>query len=151
MNYQNEVLGLTVINITFSKQTTLEMFKIFIRIKQALILLLMLEFTKITQQQKIQRALEIKKRILKQTHIEELAKTFNLLTTKSEELNKTTNIIDPTFLTFQKKLPECVMISNSLIQTSASMSKSKHSFKAVRNPESTLSWKGVIIQRLGNK
>ena len=49
---------------------------------------------KLAEQQKNQRALKIKNRILKQTHDVELAETLSPITKKLEEVNKSTKNLD---------------------------------------------------------
>ena len=109
----------------------------------------MIELAKLANQEKNQRASKIKSRILKQTHDEKLAETFKPITTKLEKVVEATEKINPTFITFQNQLPQGVRVSDSLIQTLASMSKSKNFFKAVRNSEGKLSWNEVVINPLG--
>ena len=62
----------------------------------------LIKFKKLSKQQKIQRALKIKKRILKQTHDTKLAESISLITKKIEEVNKST-----------KKLGDVIKESNS--------------------------------------
>ena len=64
----------------------------------------MIELGELSEQQKNQSAIDIKKNILnlKQTHDGQLAETFKKISTKLEEVNKTTKNTNPLF--FFKKL-----------------------------------------------
>ena len=62
----------------------------------------LINLRKPAQQQKNQRALEIKKRILKQTHVVKLAENSSPITKKLDEINKST-----------KKISEVIKESNS--------------------------------------
>ena len=51
----------------------------------------MINLRRLAQQQKEQRALKIKNRILKQTHDEKLAESLSPITKKLDEVNKSIN------------------------------------------------------------
>ena len=105
--------------------------------------------SQLPEQQKEQRAIKIKNRILKQTHDEELAKAFAPITNKLEKINESTKNLNPKYLLFQNQLPEGVTLSDSLVMTFPNMNQSKNFFKAVRNDEGKLSWNNKVIEPLG--
>ena len=99
---------------------------------------------KLAEQQKEQRALTIKNRILKQTHDEKLAETLSPITKKLDEVNKSTRevgeIIEKSqpsqniktiLQNSQSQTPaiENTTVSNSLRDTLSFMKKSKNFFQ----------------------
>ena len=88
------------------------------------------KLSQLAEQQKNQRAIKIKNRILKQTHDEKLAEAFKPITNKLEKINESTKNLDPKYLFFHNQLPEGVKVSDSLIQTFSFMNKSKKFFQS---------------------
>ena len=96
---------------------------------------------KLAEQQKNQRAIEIKNRILKQTHDVKLAESLSPITKKLDEVNKSTQELGDVIKESKPETPqlaiantqtpaiENITVSNSLRDTLSFMKKSKNFFK----------------------
>ena len=87
---------------------------------------------KLAQQQKEQRALKIKNRILKQTHDNKLAESLSLITKKLDNINKSTKEISKVFKESDsndkiKALPNNSKFSNAMRQMIGSLMNSRNS------------------------
>ena len=108
---------------------------------------------KLAEQQKEQRALKIKNRILKQTHDNELAESHSLVTKKLDKVNKSTEELGNVIKNSKPNTPQ-IAIANSqtpaientsfsrllLDDTLAFMKKSKNFFKLVENDDREVYW-----------
>ena len=119
---------------------------------------------KLAQQQKEQRALKIKNRILKQTHDVKLAESLSPITKKLDKVKKTTQeslspitkqlgkldkkseVIDGNT---QTPAIENTNISRSLFDTLAYMKTSKNFFKLVEKEDHKVYWNEVLVKPLG--
>ena len=79
----------------------------------------LINLRKLAEQQKNQRALEIKKRILKQTHDVKLAESLSPLTEKIDEVNKSTQEVGETIEKSQPSRNIKTILQNSGSQTPA--------------------------------
>ena len=66
----------------------------------------MINLRKLAEQQKNQRALKIKNRILKQTHDNKLAESLSPITEKLDEVNKSTQKIGDVIKESQQETPQ---------------------------------------------
>ena len=108
---------------------------------------------KIAQQQKNQRALKIKNRILKQTHCIKLAESLSPITKKLEEVSETTKQLvkksDVEDGNTQTPAIENVTTSPSLRDTLSFMKKSKNFFKLQQTDKDKVFWNKRHIKALG--
>ena len=133
----------------------------------------MINLRKLSAQQKEQRALKIKKRILKQTHDIKLAEALSPITKKIEEINKSTKKIgeviketnssnennqeivpveiesdDEIIQTNLGALPNSSMFSDQMTKTIGRLMSSLNSLKIIASPSGPLIL-GVPIYTLG--
>ena len=112
---------------------------------------------KLAGQQKEQRALKIKNRILKQTHDEKLAESLSPITKKVDEVNKSINestkqlvkksdIVDENT---QTPAIENITGTQSLRDTLTLMKRSKNVFKLQETPDGKIFWNKTLIIPLG--
>ena len=66
----------------------------------------LVNFRKLLEQQKIQRALKIKNRISKQTHDKKLAESLSPITKKVDEVNETTQKLGDVIMESQPETPQ---------------------------------------------
>ena len=123
---------------------------------------------KLAQQQKEQRALKIKNRILKQTHDKKLAEFLSPITEKLDEVKKTTQElgdvmkeskpktpqlaienIKPISRNSESQTPKLVTASDELAKTFSKMNDSKIFFKVIRDAEGNFSWNNKEVIPLG--
>ena len=116
----------------------------------------------LAQQQKEQRGLKIKNRILKQTHDEKLAESLrpitNPITKRLDEVNKYTNELgeivkksQPSqFSKSQTPAIENTTISRALVDTLAFMKTSKNFFKLTKDDDGKVYWNEILIKPLGD-
>ena len=108
---------------------------------------------KLADQQKNQRALKIKNRILKQTHDIKLAESLSPITKKLEEVNETTKKLgkksDVEDGNTQTPAIENVTTSQSLRDTLSFMKKSKNFFKLEQTHKDKVFWNKRHIKALG--
>ena len=124
----------------------------------------MINLRKLAQQQKEQRALKIRNKILKQTHDIKLAESLSPITKKLDEVNETTqeslSPITQQLAKLDKKSEvidgntqtpaiENTNISRSLFDTLAFMKTSKKFFKLTEDDGGKVYWNGVYIEPLG--
>ena len=124
----------------------------------------LINLRKLAQQQKEQRALKIRNKILKQTHDIKLAESLSPITKKLDEVNKTTqeslSPITQQLAKLDKKSKvidgntqtpaiENTNISRSLFDTLAFMKTSKNFFKLTEDDGGKVYWNGVYIEPLG--
>ena len=124
---------------------------------------------KLAQQQKNQRALKIKNRILKQTHDEKLAESLSPITkrldlienNKGEKIgdlikkSETPAIEDKPQSAIEDEITqtptvENINISRQLLDTLALMKSKKNFFKLTEDDNSKVYWNGVLINPLGD-
>ena len=106
---------------------------------------------KLAQQQKEQRALKIKNRILKQTHDIKLAESLSPITKKLDTINESTqkvgDIIKETSSNEKiKALPNSSKISNAMRQMIGSLMNSRNSLKITQDETGRANILGVPIQ-----
>ena len=112
---------------------------------------------KLAEQQKNERALKIKNRILKQTHDDKLAESVSPITKKLDEVgeiikkSQPTQNIKTTLQTSHSQTPpiENTNISRSLLDTLAFMKTSKKFFKLTED-DGKVYWNEVLINPLGD-
>ena len=129
---------------------------------------------KLVEQQKNQRALKIKNRLLRRTHDKKLAERISRITKKLEEVDKSSKIlgeilkesnsgndnnqdivaveIDSEDNNIQSKigaLPNSIKIPSSVIETVGSLMNSKNSVKSIQDDLGKASISGIPIKRLG--
>ena len=107
---------------------------------------------KLAEQQKEQRALKIKKLILKQTHEIKLAEKLSPITKKVDESTKQTSEVikesysDDDIKSNIKALPNSLKFSNSMRKILGSIMKSRKSLKITQDESSRTKNLGVPIQ-----
>ena len=108
---------------------------------------------KLVEQQKNQRALEIKNRKLKQTHDIKLAESLSPVTQKLHDVIKETfqpsENIKPILQFSQSQTPKLVSASDELVETFSKMKDSKNIFEVIRDAEGKFSWAGEEVIPLG--
>ena len=123
---------------------------------------------KLANQQKEQRALKIKNKILKQTHDIKLAESLSPITKKLDEVKKTTQElgdvikeskpetpqlaienIKPISRNSESQTPKLVSASDELVKTFSKMNDSKNFFKVIRDAEGNFSWNNKEVIPLG--
>ena len=124
----------------------------------------LINLRKLAEQQKEQRALKIRNKILKQTHDKKLAESLSPITEKLDEVNKTTQESLPPITKQLAKLDkksevidgntqtpaiENTNISRSLLDTLAFMKTSKFFFKLTEE-SGKVYWNGEYIEPLGD-
>ena len=104
---------------------------------------------KLADQQKNQRAVKIKNRILKQTHDIKLAESLSPITKKLDEVNESTkqlvkksDIVDENT---QTPAIENITGTQSLRDTLSLMKRSKNFFKLQENPDGKIFWNKTLI------
>ena len=107
---------------------------------------------KLAEQQKEQRALNIKKRILKQTHDIKLAESLSPITEKLDEVNKSTQKVGQIIRKSKvkidlKALPNSSNFSNSMRQMLGSLLNSRSSSKITQDESRRATLLGVPIHR----
>ena len=103
---------------------------------------------KLAEQQKNQRALKIKNRILKQTHDVKLAESLSPITERLDKVNKSTKKLGDAIANTQTPATENTTISNSLRDTLSFMKKSKNFFK-LEQDGNKVSWNKIPFKALG--
>ena len=114
---------------------------------------------KLAEQQKDQRALKFKNRILKQTHDIKLAESLSPITEKLDTINKSTkelaaivNKSDDEDSITQTPAIENIRGTQSLRDTLSFMKRSKNFFKLQENPDGKIFWnKTLIVPQGGNR
>ena len=108
---------------------------------------------KLADQQKNQRALKIKNRILKQTHDIKLAESLSPITKKLEEVNYTTKQLvkksDVEDENTQTPAIENITSTRSLRDTLSFMKKSKNIFKLEEDDDGKVFWNKIPVKALG--
>ena len=109
---------------------------------------------KLANQQKNQRAIKIKNRILKQTHDVKLAESLSPITKKLDEVNKSTQevgdiIKESNSEKIIKALPNSSQFSDSMRQMIGSLMNSKNSLKITQDESGKANILGVPIQISG--
>ena len=109
---------------------------------------------KLADQQKEQRAIKIKNRILKQTHDVKLAESLSPITKKLDEVNKSTQEIGDKIKESNSKidleaLPNSSNFSNSMREMIGSLMRSKNSLKITQDESHRANILGVPIQISG--
>ena len=121
---------------------------------------------KLAKQQKNQQALNIKNRILKQTHDIKLAESFSPITKKLDEVNETTKKLDEVFK--ENNTPQLaientqnalsieneqiltgVIYDTSLEYTLSNMKKQKGFFKIEARANDDIFWNGFPVEKIG--
>ena len=111
----------------------------------------MINLRKLAEQQKNQRALKIKNRILKQTHDVKLAELLSPITKKLEEVNQSTKNIGEVIKQSDniknkiKSLPNSSIFSNSMREMIGSLMRSHNSLKLIQDELGQASILGVPI------
>ena len=110
----------------------------------------MINLRKIAEQQKEQRALKIKNRLLKQTHDIKLAESLSPITEKLDTINGSNNQISEVIKGSKsydniKALPNSSEFSNSKRQTLGSLMNSRTSLKITQDESGRTSMLGVPI------
>ena len=103
---------------------------------------------KLASQEKNQRALKIRNRILKQTHDEKLAESLSPITGRLDKVNKSTKELGDAIANTQTPAIENTIVSNSLRDTLSFMKKSKNFFKFEQDGNKIL-WNKIPIKPLG--
>ena len=103
---------------------------------------------KIAEHQKNQQALEIKNRILKQTHDVKFAESLSPITERLDKVNKSTKELGGAITNTQTPAIENTTVSNSLRDTLSFMKKSKNVFKLEQDGNKVL-WNKIPIKALG--
>ena len=111
----------------------------------------MINLHKLAEQQKNERALKIKNRILKQTHDVKLAESLSPITKKLDEVNKSTQevgdiIKESNSEKIIKALPNSSKFSNAMRQMIGSLMSSKNSLKITQDESGKANILGVPIQ-----
>ena len=124
----------------------------------------LINLRKLAFQQKEERAVKIKNRVLKQTHDEKLAQSLSPITKELDEVNKTNqeslSSITKQLAKLDKKSEvtdgntqtpaiENTNISRSLLDTLAFMKQSKNFFKLIEDNDGTVFWNEMLIKPLG--
>ena len=108
---------------------------------------------KLAEQQKEQRALKIKNRILKQTHDIKIAESLSPITKKQDVINESTKQLgeQPEVEDGSTQTPaiENTNISRSLIDTLAHMKGNKNFFKLEEKDDGKVFWNKISIKALG--
>ena len=109
---------------------------------------------KLADQQKNQRAIKIKNRILKQTHDVKLAESLSPITKKLDELNKSTQEVGDKIKESNSKidleaLPNSSNFSNSMREMNGSLMRSKNSLRITQDESHRANILGVPIQISG--
>ena len=109
---------------------------------------------KLADQQKNQRAIKIKNRILKQTHDVKLAESLSPITKKLDELNKSTREVGDKIEESNSKidleaLPNSSNFSNSMREMIGSLMRSKNSLRITQDESHRANILGVPIQISG--
>ena len=104
---------------------------------------------KLAEQQKEQRALKIKNRILKQTHDIKLAESLSPITEKLYEVNKTTREVGDIIKQTNSKI-DLKALPKSMREMVGSLMSSKNSLKITQDEFDRASILGVPIQISGN-
>ena len=109
---------------------------------------------KLEDQQKNQRAIKIKNRILKQTHDVKLAESLSPITKKLDELNKSTQnlgdvIKESNSEKIIKALPNSSQFSDSMREMIGSLMRSKNSLRITQDESGRANILGVPIQISG--
>ena len=109
---------------------------------------------KLAEQQKEQRALKIKNRILKQTHDVKLAESLSPVTKKLDTINESTQKISDVIKERNSKvdidikaLPNSSKFSNSMRQMIGSLMNSRNSLKITQDESGRVNILGVPIQK----
>ena len=111
----------------------------------------LINLRKLADQQKNQRALKIKNRILKQTHDDKLAESLSPITKKLDEVNKSTQKVGDIIKDSNSKIdlnsiPNSSKFSNSMRQMLGSLINSRNSLKITQDETSRANILGVPIQ-----
>ena len=106
---------------------------------------------KLAEQQKNERALKIKNRILKQTHVVKLAENLSPTTKKLDTINESTEEIGEVIKETNSKvdikaLPNSSKISNAMRQMIGSLMNSRNSLKITQDESGKANILGVPIQ-----
>ena len=109
---------------------------------------------KLADQQKNQRSIKIKNRILKQTHDVKLAESLSPITKKLDEVNKSTQEVGDKIKESNSKidleaLPNSSNFSNSMREMIGSLMSSKNSLKITQDESHRANILGVPIQISG--
>ena len=108
---------------------------------------------KLAQQQKEQKAIKIKNRILKQRHDFKLAECLSPITKKLDTINDSTKQLvkksDVEDGNTQTPAMENITATHSLRDTLSSMKKGKNFFKLVENKDGKVFWKKIPIKAKG--
>ena len=109
---------------------------------------------KLADQQKNQRAIKIKNRILKQTHDVKLAESLSPITKKLDEVNKSTQEVGDKVKESKSKidleaLPNSSNFSNSMREMIGSLMRSKNSLRITQDESHRANILGVPIQISG--
>ena len=109
---------------------------------------------KLAGQQKEQRAIKIKNRILKQTHDVKLAESLSPITKKLDEVNKSTQEVGDKIKESNSKidleaLPNSSNFSNSMREMIGSLMRSKNSLRITQDESHRANILGVPIQISG--
>ena len=104
---------------------------------------------KLAQQQKEQRALKIKNRILEKTHDVKLAESLSPITKKLDEVNKTTREVGDIIKQTNSKI-DLKALPKSMREMVGSLMSSKNSLKITQHEFNRASILGVPIQISGN-
>ena len=111
----------------------------------------LINLRKLADQQKNQRALKIKNRILKQTHDDKLAESLSPFTMKLDEVNKSTQKVGDIIKDSNSKIdlnsiPNSSKLINSMRQMLGSLMNSRNSLKITRDETGRANILGVPIQ-----
>ena len=111
----------------------------------------LINLKKLAQQQKEQRALKIKNRILKQTHDQELSESLSPITKKLDEVNKSTKEVSEIIKNSQSQTPaiENITGTQSLHDTLTHMKGSKNFFKLEEKADGQVFWNKILLKALG--
>ena len=107
----------------------------------------LINLRKLAKQQKNQRTIKIKNRILKQTHDIKLAESLSPITKQLDEVKETTQNLGD--IVKENNTPqlaiENITWTQSLRDTLTLMKKSKNFFKSQENPDGKLFWNKTPI------
>ena len=108
----------------------------------------MINLRNLAEQQKNQRALKIKNRILKQTHDVKLAESLSPITKKLDVINESTKKLGEIVEEVNQQSPaiENTAISQSLRDTLAFMKENNNFFKLKQENNGTVYWNKVLIE-----
>ena len=111
----------------------------------------LINLRKLSKQQKQERALKIKNRILKQTHDIKLAENLSPITKKLDTIYDSTKEISEVFKKTNSKvdikaLPNSSKFSNSMRQMIGSLMNSRHSLKITQDESGRANILGIPIQ-----